>query len=166
MPHHRLLSTPAIRLASAEDVNAICAMPSGGRWRHVTEAATALRGVALSLGSEEAKRRDMRVVLFEVERELAAVSAIRRAADPEIAHLITVVIHQEMRGCHLRARPRPPFCVVVLGATMKLAAGIGYRRIATHIANADRKGLRLAEGFSFARVGEADRDHGVFAARL
>lgn len=155
-----------MRLAQPSDTGAICAMPSGGRWRHVTEAATALRGAALSLGGESAAERDMRILLFEIDHEIAAASAVRRAADPEIAQLITLVVHQEMRGCRLREPPRQPLCVVVMGATMKFAAGAGYSRIATHIANGDEKGLRLAEGFSFGRVGVVDGDHSVFAARL
>lgn len=155
-----------MRLAAPEDAYAIDAMPSAGRWRFVTDAAVALRGAAQALGTEAAIARDLNVILFEIDGELAAASALRRAMDPEIAQLITLVLHQEMRGSHLRAQPRPPLCAVVMDATMRLAAAGGYSRIATHIANKDEKGLRLAKGFKFQRVGESDHDHGVWAARL
>lgn len=166
MPHHRLIDSPMMRLAQPTDTSAICAMPSSGRWRHVTEAATALRGAALSLGGESAIGRDLKMLLFEVGEEIVAVSALRRATDPEIAQLITVVIHQGLRGSCLRRPPRSPLCVVVLDATMKLATGAGYKRIAAHIADADEKGRRLADGFGFSRVGTVDEDHGIYAARL
>lgn len=166
MPHHRLLSTPVMRLATPEDTLSICAMPTAGRFRFVTDAAVALRGAAMALGTEAAVARDLNVVLFEIDDELAAAAALQRAMDPEIAQLLTLVLHQEMRGSHLREQPRPPFCAVVMEATMRLAAANGYSRIATHIANKDEKGLRLAKGFKFQRVGESDRDHGVWAARL
>lgn len=141
-------------------------MPSAGRWRHVKEASSALRAVALSLGSEQADARDTNVLLFEIDREIVAASAIRSAMEPGLVQLITLILHQEMRGCHLRDPPRDPLCAVVMDATMRYASGNGYKRMATHIANADAKGLRLAQRAGFARVGHADRDHGVWAVAL
>jgi hypothetical protein len=166
MPHHPLLSTPRTRLAQSGDTAAICAMPSGGRWRHVGEAAAALRGAALSLGDERALERGLCILLFEIDRELVAAAAMRRGTEPDLAHLITLVLHQEMRGCHLREQPRPPLCAVVLGATMRFATENGYRRMAAQIANNDAKGIRLAKTSGFGRVGHADKDHGVWAAGL
>jgi hypothetical protein len=166
MPHHPLLSTPRMRLAQPEDATAICAMPSAGRWRHVKEASTALRAAALSLGTDAATERDLRVLVFEIEREIVAVSAVRRSPEPDLAQLITLVLHQEMRGCWLRERPRRPLCAVALEATMRFAAGSGYRRMAVQIANLDAKGIRLAQRSGFGRVGHADRDHAVWAAIL
>lgn len=166
MPHHPLLSTPTMRIAAPHDATAICAMPCAGRWRHVKEASSALRAAALSLGSERAQARDTNVLLFEIDREIVAAAALRRYMEPDLAQLITLMLHQEMRGCHLSEPPREPLCVVVLDATMRFAVGNGYRRLATHIAHADRKGLRLAQRAGFARVGHADRDHGVWAVAL
>lgn len=155
-----------MRLAEPGDATAICAMPSAGRWRHVKEASSALRAAALSLGSDQAQARDTNVLLFEIDREIAAAAAVRRAIESDIAQLITLMVHQEMRGCHLREPPRQPLCAIVLEATMRFATGSGYKRMATHIAHADRKGLRLAQRAGFARVGHADRDHGVWAVSL
>jgi L-amino acid N-acyltransferase YncA len=76
------------------------------------------------------------------------------------------VLHQEMRGCHLREQPRPPLCAVALEATMRFAAGHGYRRMAAQIDNNDAKGIRLAKMAGFGRVGHADKEHGVWAAGL
>lgn len=166
MPHHPLLSTPRMRLAEPGDATAICAMPSAGRWRHVGEASAALRAAALSLGDERSQEHDLRVLLFQVEREIVAVAALRRGIEPELAQLITLVLHQEMRGCRLREQPRPPLCALALQATMRFAAENGYKRMAAQIANRDTKGMRLAERAGFGRVGHADRDHGVWAAGL
>lgn len=141
-------------------------MPTAGRYRFVTDAAVALRGAAQALGTEAECASDLNVVLLEIEGELAAASVLRRAMDPEIAQLVTLIVHQELRGSRLREQPRPPLCVVAMGATMRLAAANGYSRIATQIPNRDHKGLRLARGFKFQRVGEADRDRGVWSARL
>lgn len=166
MPHHPLLSTPRMRLAEPGDATAICAMPSAGRWRHVGEAAAALRTAALSLGDERALERDLHILVFEIDREIVAASALRRGIEPDLAQLITLILHQEMRGCHLREQPRPPLCAVTLQATMRFAAENGYRRMATQIANKDAKGMRLAQRAGFGRVGHADKDHGVWAAGL
>ncbi|HEV7943140.1 MAG TPA: hypothetical protein VGP17_10105 [Solirubrobacteraceae bacterium] len=166
MPHHRLLSTPIMRLAEPGDATTICAMPSAGRWRHVKEASSALRAAALGLGSDQAEAREMRVLVFEIDREIVAASALRRAMEPELAQLITLILHREMRGCRLREAPRQPLCAVALDATMRFAARSGYRRMATHIAHADNKGLRLAQLAGFSRVGHADREHGVWAVSL
>ncbi len=166
MPHHPLLATPRMRLAQAGDTTAICAMPSAGRWRHVGEAAATLRGAALSLGDERALERGLRILLFEIDREIVAAAALRRGIEADLAHLITLVLHQEMRGCRLREQPRPPLCAVVMEATMRFATENGYRRMATQIANSDAKGIRLAETAGFGRVGHADKDHGVWAAGL
>jgi hypothetical protein len=76
MPHHVLLSTPRMRLAQARDTTAICAMPASGRWRHVGEAAATLRGAALSLGDERALERGLRILLFQIDREIVAASAL------------------------------------------------------------------------------------------
>ncbi|MGA8352659.1 MAG: hypothetical protein WB698_00640 [Solirubrobacteraceae bacterium] len=141
-------------------------MPSAGRWRHVKEASIALRATALSLGTEQADARDTNILLFEIDREIVAASALRRAMEPELSQLITLILHQEMRGCHLRAAPRQPLCVLALEATMRFATSNGYKRMATHIAHADSKGLQLAQRAGFARVGHADRDHGVWAVSL
>lgn len=166
MPHHPLLSTPRMRLATPGDTTSICAMPCAGRWRHVNEASTALRAAALSLGSESAVARDLHILLFEIDREIVAVSALRRSMEIGLAQLITLMLHQEMRGCWLRERPRRPLCAVAIEATMRFAAGIGYSRIATQIANGDMKGIRLAQRAGFGRVGHADEDHAVWAAGL
>lgn len=166
MPHHPLLSTPKMRLATPADATAICAMPSAGRWRHVKEASSALRAAALSLGSDGAGERDLRILLFEIDREIVAVSAMRRSMEAELAQLITLVLHQEMRGCWLRERPRRPLCAVTMDATMRFAAGNGYKRMAAQIANSDTKGIRLAQRCGFGRVGHADKDHAVWAAAL
>jgi hypothetical protein len=155
-----------MRLAEPGDATAICAMSSAGRWRHVKEASSALRATALSLGSEQANARETNVLLFEIDREVVAAAALRRAMEPDLAQLITLMLHQEMRGCHLREQPRKPLCAVVLDATMRFAAGSCYRCVATHIAHADSKGLRLAQLGGFARLGHADREHGVWAASL
>jgi hypothetical protein len=166
MPHHPLLSTPRLRLAKPSDATAICAMPSAGRWRHVQEASSALRAAALSLGSDGANERDLRLLMFEIGREIVAVAALRRAMEPELAQLITLVLHKEMRGCRLREQPRRPLCAVTLQATMRFATANGYRRMAAQIANRDSKGIRLAERSGFGRVGHADTEHGVWAASL
>lgn len=108
----------------------------------------------------------MRVLVFEIEREIVAASALRRAMEPELAQLITLILHREMRGCRLREAPRAPLCAVVLEATMRFATGSGYKRMATHIAHADSKGLRLAQLAGFSRVGHADAEHGVWAVSL
>lgn len=155
-----------MRLATPNDATAICAMPSAGRWRHVKEASTALRAAALSLGSERAEERELRILVFEIEREIVSVTAMRRSMEPELAQLITLVLHQEMRGCHLREQPRPPLCAVTLKAAMRFAGESGYKRMATQIANADAKGMRLAQLGGFGRVGHADKDHSVWAAAL
>lgn len=155
-----------MRLAQPSDATAICAMPCAGRWRHVKESSSALRAAALSLGSERADARDTNVLLFEIEREIVAAAALRRSMEADLAQLITLMLHQEMRGCHLREQPRRPLCVVVLDVTMRFATDNGYRRMATHIAHADRKGLQLAQRAGFARVGHADADHGVWAVSL
>jgi hypothetical protein len=155
-----------MRLVKPGDAVAICAMPSAGRWRHVKEASSALRTAALSIGSEQSDARDTNVLLFEIDREIVAAAALRRAMESDIAQLITLILHQEMRGCHLREQPREPLCVVVLQTTMRFATGNGYTRMATHIAHADRKGLRLAQLAGFARVGHADKEHGVWAVSL
>lgn len=141
-------------------------MPAGGRWRHVSEATSALRAAALSLGDERANERDLRVLVFEIEGEIVAASALRRGTEVGLAHLITLVLHQEMRGCRLREQPRPPLCAVTLRETMSLAASAGYKRIAAQIANKDAKGIRLAQRSGFGRVGHADKDHAVWAAGL
>lgn len=166
MPHHPLLSTPRMRLAEPGDATAICAMPCAGRWRHVGEAAAALRAAALALAEERDGERDLRILVFEIDREIIAAAALRRGMEPDLAHLITLMLHQEMRGCRLRAQPRPPLCAVTLGATMRFAAENGYRRMAAQIANKDAKGMRLAQRAGFGRVGHADKDHGVWAAGL
>jgi hypothetical protein len=155
-----------MRLATPSDATAICAMPSAGRWRHVGEASSALRAAALSLGQEHTQERDLRVLLFEIEGEMVAAAALQRGVEPDLAQLVTLVLHKEMRGCRLRAQPRPPLCAVTLRATMRFAASVGYRRMAAQIANNDAKGVRLAERCGFGRVGHADKDHGVWAASL
>lgn len=166
MPHRPLLSAPRVRLAQPGDATAICAMPSAGRWRHVKDAASALRAAALSLGTDAAEELGLRLLVFEIGREIVAASALRRTLEADLAQLITLVLHQEMRGSRLREQPRQPLCAVVLDATMRLAAGSGYRRIAVQIANRDAKGARLAQRAGFGRVGNADKDYGVWAATL
>lgn len=141
-------------------------MPSAGRWRHVKEASSALRATALALGSEPAQARDTNVLVFEIGREIVAASALRRGTEPDLAQLITLMLHKEMRGCHLREPPRTPLCAVVLRATMRFATERGYKRMATQIANADAKGLRLAVLAGFRRVAHADREHSVWVAVL
>lgn len=141
-------------------------MPSAGRWRHVKEASSSLRATALSLGGEQAQARDTNVLLFEIDREIAAAAALRQAMEADLSQLITLMLHQEMRGCHLREQPREPLCVVALDAAMRFAADGGYRRMAARIAHADRKGLRLAQRAGFACIGHADREHGVWAVSL
>lgn len=166
MPHHPLLSTPRMRLAGPGDATAICAMPSAGRWQHVKEASSSLRAAALSMGSDSAIERDLHLLMFEIDREIVAVAALRRGMESDLAQFITLVLHQEMRGCRLREQPRQPLCAVTIEATMRFAAGNGYRRMAAQIANRDTKGIRLAQRAGFGRVGHADRDHGVWAATL
>lgn len=125
-----------------------------------------MRATTLSLGSDQAQARDTNVLLFEIDREIVAASALRSAMEPDLSQLVTLILHQEMRGCRLREPPREPLCAVVLSATMGFASQSGYKRMATHIANADAKGLRLAQRAGFARVGHADREHGVWAVSL
>ncbi len=166
MGHHVLLATPRMRLATEEDVSAICAMPTAGRWRHVSESSSALRRAALALGGDHAHEHDLRVLIFEIKREIVAATVMRRGAEPELVQLVTLMLHKEMRGCRLRAAPRPPLCAVTLQASMRYAALGGYKRMAAQIANKDAKGIRLAERCGFGRVGHADREHGVWAAGL
>jgi hypothetical protein len=166
MSHHVLLATPRMRLATQDDATAICAMPTAGRWRHVGEASSALRLAALALGQERALEADLRVLIFEIKREIVAATVMRRGTEPELVQLVTLMLHKEMRGCRLRAAPRPPLCAVTLRASMRYAAVGGYKRMATQIANKDAKGIRLAERCGFGRIGHADRDHGVWAAGL
>jgi hypothetical protein len=168
MSHHVLLATPRMRLATQDDTTAICAMPTAGRWRHVSESSAALRLAALALSQEgRAQEQDLRVLIFEIGREIVAATVMRRGAEPELVQLVTLMLHKEMRGCRLRAQPRPPLCAVTLRASMRYAATVnGYKRMATQIANKDAKGIRLAERCGFGRVGHADRDHGVWAAGL
>lgn len=155
-----------MRLATQDDATAICAMPTAGRWRHVSESSSALRQAALALGQERAPEEDLRVLIFEIGREIVAAAAMRRGSEPELVQLVTLMLHKEMRGCRLRAAPRPPLCAVALRASMRYAAVRGYKRMAVQIANKDAKGIRLAERCGFGRVGHADRDHGVWAAGL
>lgn len=82
------------------------------------------------------------------------------------AQLITLMLHQEMRGCWLREHPRRPLCAVAIEATMRFAAGNGYSRMATQIANRDTKGIRLAQRAGFGQIGDAGSDHAVWAAGL
>jgi GNAT superfamily N-acetyltransferase len=166
----RLLAPPTVRIAGADDAEAIKSFRCGHRPWYVQDAARVIRRVPSVLGTPAAIIHRTRALLFEEEDEeehrLIAVSVVQQAHDPRTADLVVLAVHEDVQGAWLRERPSRPLCVAVLEETLRFAARDGYQRMLAMAAEQNTKSLRLITRARFVRVTQLDGDYILYQAAL
>jgi len=162
----RLLAPPTVRIAGADDAEAIKSFRCGHRPWYVQDAAKVIRRVPSVLGTPAAIIHRTRVLLFEEGDKLVAVSVAQRAHDLRTADLVVLAVHEDIQGAWLRMRPSRPLCAAVLEETLRFAARDGYQRMLAMAAKQNTKSLRLITRAGFVRVTQLDGDYIVYQATL
>lgn len=167
----RLLTPPEVRLAGAADAEAIRAFRCGHHPWYVQDAAKVIRRAASVLGTPAAIIHRTRVLLFEDEARLIAVSVVQQAdespaSESHTADLVVLALHEDVQGGRLKQKPPRPLCVAVFEETVRFAAREGYERIIAIAANQNKKSLRLITRAGLARVTELDGDYVLYQAVL
>jgi hypothetical protein len=164
----RLLAPPTVRIAGADDVEAIKSFRCGHRPWYVQDAAKVIRRVASVLGTPAAAIHRTKVLLFEDAKEdrLIALSIVQQAHDSRTADLVVLALGEDVQGAWLRERPSRPLCVAVLEETLRFAAREGYQRILAMAAEQNTKSVRLITGAGFIRVTQLDGDYILYQAIL
>lgn len=105
----RLLTPPTVRLAQPEDAAAIRSFRCGHRPWYVQDATKVIRKAASVLGTPAAAR-ETKVLLFEADDRLIAVSIVQQAHEPHTADLVVLAIHEDVQGAWLDEKPPRPLC--------------------------------------------------------
>ena len=159
------LAPPAVRLAGGDDAEAIRAFRCGHRPWYVQDAVKVIRRAASVLGTPAAIIHRTKVLLFEEDDRLIAVSVVQ-AHDSQTADLVVLAVHEDVQGGWLRQEPSRPLCVAVLEETVRFAAREGYERIVGIAAEQNTKSVRLITGAGFTRVTQLDGDYALYRAVL
>jgi hypothetical protein len=130
----RLLTPPKVRPARAADAEAIRAFRCGHQPWYVQDAAKVIRRAASVLGTPAAIMHRTRVLLFEDEARLIAVSVVQQAdessaSESQTADLVVLAVHEDVQGGWLKQESSRPLCVAVLEETVGFAAREGYERV-------------------------------------
>ena len=161
----RLLTPPTVRLAQPEDAAAIRSFRCGHRPWYVQDATKVIRKAASVLGTPAAAR-ETKVLLFEADDRLIAVSIVQQAHEPHTADLVVLAIHEDVQGAWLDEKPPRPLCVATLEETAHLAARDGYERILAIAAEQNEKSVRLITRAGFSPVTRLDGDYTLYQAAL
>jgi hypothetical protein len=167
----RLLTPPGVRLAGAADAEAIRAFRCGHHPWYVQDAAKVIRRAASVLGTPAAIMHRTRVLLFEDEARLIAVSVVQQADEspaPEsrTADLVVLAVHEDLQGGWLKQEPPRALCAAALEETVRFAAREGYERVIAIAADQNKKSVRLITRAGFARVTQLDGDYALYQAVL
>lgn len=167
----RLLTPPEVRLAGAVDAKAIRAFRCGHHPWYVQDATKVIRRAASVLGTPAAIMHRTRVLLFEDEARLIAVSVVQQAdespaPESQTADLVVLAVHEDLQGGWLTQEPPRPLCAVALEETVRFAAREGYARAIAIAADQNKKSVRLITRAGFARVTELDGDYALYQAVL
>lgn len=166
----RLIAPPTVRIAGADDAEAIKSFRCGHRPWYVQDAAKVICRVASVLGTPAAIIHRTRVLLFEEgeggEDRLIALSIVQQAHDSRTADLVVLVVSEDVQGAWLRERPARPLCVAVLEDTLRFAAREGYQRILAMAAEQNTKSVRLITRAGFSRVTQLHGDYVLCQAAL
>jgi hypothetical protein len=160
----RLLAPPTVRIAGP-DAEAIRSFRCGHRPWYVQDAAKVIRRAASVLGTPAAIIHRTRVLLFEEEDRLIAVSVVQ-AHDSLTADLVVLAVYEDVQGGWLRQEPSRPLCVAVLEETVRFAAREGYERIIAIAAEQNTQSVRLITGAGFTRVTQLDGDYILYRTVL
>ena len=98
------LEPPAVRLAGGDDAEAIRALCGGHRPWYVQDAVKVIRRAASVLGTPAAIIHRTRVLLFEDEDRLIAVSIVQEH-DLQTADLVVLAVHEDVQGEWLGQEP-------------------------------------------------------------
>jgi hypothetical protein len=109
----------------------------------VQDAAKVIRRAASVLGAPAAIIHRTRVLLFEEEDRVIAVSVVQQAHEPHTADLVVLAVHEDLQGAWLRERPSRPLCVSVLEETARLASREGYERVLAIASEQNERSVRL-----------------------
>jgi hypothetical protein len=159
------LAPPTVRLAGPDDADAIRAFRCGHRPWYVQDAVKVIRRAASVLGTPAAIIHRTRILLFEEEDRLIAVSVVQ-AHDSQTADLVVLAVHEDVQGGWLRQEPFRPLCVAVLEETVRLATRESYERIVAIATEQNTKSVRLVTRAGFARVTQLDGDYTLYHAVL
>jgi GNAT superfamily N-acetyltransferase len=132
----------------------------------VQDAARVIRRAASVLGTPAAIIHRTRVLLFEEEDRVIAVSVVQRAHESHTADLVVLAVHEDLQGAWLRERPSRPLCVVMLEETARLASREGYRRVLAIASEQNEKSVRLITRAGFTRVTPLDGDYVLYQAAV
>jgi RimJ/RimL family protein N-acetyltransferase len=132
----------------------------------VQDAAKVIRRAASVLGTPAAIIHRTRVLLFEDEDRVIAVSVVQQAHEPHTVDLVVLALHEDVQGGWLRRKPSRPLCVAVLEETVRFAAREDYQRIVAIAAEQNTKSVRLITRAGFARVTQLDGDYVLYQATL
>lgn len=155
-----------MRFAQPEDAAAIRRFDCGHRPWYVEETARVIRRAAALLGRPEAERHGVRVLLFEVDERIVAVSIFQRSSAQHTADLVALAVHESVQGARLDEKHARPLCVAVLEETTRYAAAEGYDRAVAMIADENERSLRLIEDAGFTRLDAVDHDYSLYQAAL
>jgi hypothetical protein len=148
------------------DAKAIRAFRCGRRPWYVTDAAKVVRRSASVLGTSAAAVNRTRVLLFEVENKVMAISVVQQAQHLHTADLVVLAVHHDVQGAWLEEDSPRPLCVAVLEETAHFAAREGYERILAMAAEQNTKSVRLITRAGFLRVSELDGDYVLYQTTL
>jgi L-amino acid N-acyltransferase YncA len=132
----------------------------------VQDAAKVIRRAARVLGTGAATTRQTKILLFETDDRLIAISVVQQAHEPQTADLVVLAVHHEIQGAWLEEQPPRPLCVAVLEETARLAAHDGYKRILAMAAEQNQKSVRLITRAGFSLVTRLDGDYTLYQATL
>ncbi|MGH2834158.1 MAG: hypothetical protein ACRDK2_15410 [Solirubrobacteraceae bacterium] len=148
------------------DAKAIRAFRCGQRPWYVTDAAKVVRRSASVLGTSASAVNRTRVLLFEIENKVMAISVLQQAHNPQTADLVVLAVHQDVQGAWLEEDPPRPLCVAALEETAHFAAGEGYERILAMAAEQNTKSVRLITRAGFVRVTGLNGDYVLYQISL
>lgn len=130
------------------------------------DAVKVTRRAASVLGTAAATTRRTKVLLFETDDCLTAVSIVQQAHEPRTADLVVLAIHEDVQGAWLDEQPPRTLCVAVLEETARLAVRDGYERILAIAAEQNEKSVRLLTRAGFSPVTRLDGDYTLYQAAL
>ncbi len=118
------------------------------------------------LDTPGAAARATKVLLFERDARLIAISIVQQAHEPWTADLVVLAVHEDFQGAWLEETPLRPLCAAVLEETAHLAAQDGYQRILAIAAEQNKKSVRLITRAGFSPVARLDGDYSLYQAVL
>ncbi len=117
-------------------------------------------------GTPAAAAHGTKILLFETDNRLIAVSVVQQAHRPRTADLVVLAVHEDVQGAWLDEKPTRPLCVAALEQTAHLAAQDGYERILAIAAEQNKKSVRLITRAGFSPVTRLDGDYTLYQATL